>query len=93
MVGDYSDGGINFSMLSRETIERNDSCYEIYYENDVVADNTVDTTALIANYLPGESIDADGDVAFGSIIVRELQKMSPDAKREFKRNVTQMLFS
>lgn len=93
MVGQYSDVGLNLSTLSRETIERNDSCYEIYYENDVAADNAVDTSALIANYLPAESFDADGDVAFGSIIVRELQKMTPNAKREFKRNVTQMLFS
>lgn len=87
---DNFDTEFDFSRLNHETVAQNDSCYEIYYEDDPVADTTMD---LPAPSVSGESYDADGDVAFGTLIVRELQKMEPNAKREFKRKVTQMLFT
>lgn len=81
-------------MMNRETVEKNDSFYEIYYEDDGgCANNSTDFCATNASSFPGEPFnDVDGDVAFGTLIISELQKMAPDAKREFKRNVTQMLF-
>lgn len=80
-------------MLNREIVEQNDACYEIYYEDERdYADNRIDLCAANASCLSGESFDDDGDTAFGSLIICELQKMTPDAKRRFKRNVTQMLF-
>lgn len=80
-------------MLNREIVEQNDSCYEIYYEDEGgYVDNSIDLCAANASYLSGASFDDDGDAAFGCLIIRELQKMTPDAKRQFKRNVTQMLF-
>lgn len=93
MAVENVDNELNFSMLNREIVAQNDSCYEIYYADCDVANNTMDLSASNANSLPNESLDADGDVAFGTLIVRELQKMTPDAKRQFKRNVTQMIFS
>lgn len=86
---------MNFSpMLNRETIEQNDSCYEIYYEDDGPMNNSIESPAPTASYFPAgpNPIDLDGDVAFATVIISELQKMPPHIKRQFKRNVTQMLF-
>lgn len=95
IVGNWVNG-MNFSpMLNRETIEQNDSCYEIYYEDDGPTNNSIESSAPTANYFPAgfePFDDVDGDVAFGSIIISELQKMPPHIKRQFKRNVAQMLF-
>lgn len=84
--------------MNGTTVEQNDSLYEIYYENDghdgVANSSNIDLTANNLNYSLDEpnDVDVDGGMAFGTLIIRELQKMTPEAKREFKRNVTQMLF-
>lgn len=44
------------------------------------------------NYAAMDSIDEDSDRAFGELIVRELRKMTPAAKKEFKRYATRFLF-
>lgn len=87
---DNFDTEFDFSGLNHETVAQNDSCYEIYYEDDPVDDTIMN---LPTPSVSGESIEADGDVAFGTLIVRELQKMGPNEKRQFKRKVTQMLFT
>lgn len=37
--------------------------------------------------------DPDEHEIFGELVVREMRKMTPDAKKTFKRNVTQLLYS
>lgn len=37
--------------------------------------------------------EADEHEIFGELVVREMRKMTPDAKKVFKRNVTQLLYS
>lgn len=40
-----------------------------------------------------ETHENEGDKAFGMLIAEELRKMTPTAQQEFKRNVTQLLYS
>lgn len=43
----------------------------------------------------GQSLatEADDHEIFGELVVREMRKMTPEAKKTFKRDVTQLLYS
>lgn len=72
-----------------------EECYEIIIpDDDIVTDinNDVAVTSTVNPSLE-ETLDADGDKAFASLIVEELRKMAPTDQQKFKRNVTQLLYS
>lgn len=48
---------------------------------------------VVTNYSVEEALDEDGDKAFGMLIVEELRKMTPSEQQQFKRNVTQLMYS
>lgn len=87
-----SGSKLNYPMPNKEIIEQNGDLFEIYIEDDS-ADIDKELPETNASPVSGDSSDRERDVAFGMLITRELQKMLPEAKRKFKRNVTQLLYS
>lgn len=91
----YSDS--SYQMVKRETVEANDGCFEIIVPDDddeVVMNDELSVNT--ENHITGDPFDEDiedSDGAFGMLITRELREMAPDIKREFKRTVTQLLYS
>lgn len=90
----YSDS--SYQMVKRETVEASDGCFEIIVPDDddevVMHDElSVNTENHVADPFDEDIEDSDG--AFGMLITRELREMEPDIKREFKRTVTQLLYS
>lgn len=57
-----------------------------------VTDAAPPSAASVNNTSP-DSIEDDSDRTFSNLIVDELRKMTPAAQKEFKRNVTQFLYS
>lgn len=88
--------------MKREPIEEStDDAFEIIVpDEDTTApsfngDEEEDTLAGEKHYtrdMFDEDLE-DSDGAFGLLVTRELREMSPSSKREFKRTVTQLLYS
>lgn len=62
------------------------SCFEITIEDDAPPVTSTECG-------PIDTRDDDGDKMFGRLIVGELRKMTPAAQKEFKRNVTGLLYT
>lgn len=81
-------------IVKREVVD--DGCFEIIVPDDddtVLNDElSVNTENPLSRNAFDEEIE-DSDGAFGMLITRELREMAPAAKREFKRTVTQLLYS
>lgn len=91
VVVDASDSEFDFQMLF------GDGCFEILKiedddDDDIGVYNEFPTTNADKNSLI-ELCTNHGDEAFGSLIAQKLRKMSPTTQREFKRNVTNLLYS
>lgn len=89
-------GDSSYPVVKRETVEANDECFEIIVPDDECAAITDELSVNTENHLSGDPFDddlEDSDGAFGMLITRELREMEPAAKREFKRTVTQLLYS
>lgn len=84
--------------IKRETVEANNECFEIIVPDEAeVAEINDELSVNTGNqFSSGDPFDEDvedSDGAFGTLITRELREMSPATKREFKRTVTQLLYS
>lgn len=77
---------------SCEPIEPIRTAYEIYFEDNDEINNEQIATNNNYNFSDASVMD-DGDVTFLTLIGQELRKMTPSAKQQFKRNVTQLLYS
>lgn len=91
---------IEDSDSENEAVEMNDDYFELIVPDDngtyTVSNRVTEPNAnhcLRESLQVCESLDADGDKAFGRLIVEELRKMTPAAQQEFKRNVTQLLYT
>lgn len=95
VVVDASDSEFDFQMLNGDTTY--DGCLEILKieddGDDIGVYNQFPTTNADHVHSLIESCTGNADEAFGVIIAQELRKMSPTAKRKFKRNVTNLLYS
>lgn len=87
-----------------EPIEPATACFEITIEEDnagianATNDSTVTTTGTAnaindSTVTTADSRDEEGDKMFGRLIVGELRKMAPADQKEFKRNVTRLLYT
>lgn len=108
LVTANTNNDLDLSLLNHDVIERNHSLFDVYYERDGSNGSNVQAQTPaqvpvqplanrnVAPCLPismGVPSDAYGDIAFGSLIAGELLRMEPDAKRELKRKISQMIFS
>lgn len=96
IVIDDSDTESNSRTAVDDADETNEDYFEIYIpddDDDEGADVSNQVAEAKGDNSIRDSLDADGDKAFGKLIVGELRKMTPAAQQEFKRKVTQFLYS
>lgn len=96
IVIEDSDGESSRPGLQTETVASNVEYFEIVIQDDS-ANVGNEAASTSTNQLVGEAEAVDGgidnDKAFGMLIAEELRKMTPQAQQNFKRNVTQLLYS
>lgn len=81
-----SDSESSCQMLSKEkTVEPTVTSFEKCFRALDNADNLL--------CMPNTNNSTDGDAAFLMLIAKELAKMAPSTRQQFKRNVTQLLYS
>lgn len=78
----------------QQSDDLDEECFEIIIEDDD-ADVTYESpiSTQDRDQPPPDSIDDDGDKMFGKLIVGELRKMTPEAQKMFKLNVTRLLYT
>lgn len=91
---DASVSELEFHMLDGDAL--NDGCFGIMkteHETDLRLYHAFAAAAANDDSLGASLNDDVGDKAFGILIAEELRKMTPSDQHQFKRHVTDLLYS